>query len=115
MNNAFKVLKTNKLNIKDEIIYSLLCCYSDSKGVSDISRECLARKAGIKKLDTITTHTNKLEEMGLIKKTYTTQGGKKLAHYQVINPQKDFMWVANEITQYKPCLMGFLIKLAALR
>ena len=115
MNNTFKVQKNNKLTITDELIYALLSCYSNSEGVSDISRECLANKSGIKKLDTITAHTNKLEELGLIIKTYTYSGGKKLAHYKVINPQRDFMWVSNDITKYTPGLIGFLIKLAGLR
>ena len=91
MNNTFKVQKNNKLTITDELIYALLSCYSNSEGVSDISRECLAKKSGIKKLDTITTHTNKLEELGLISKSYTTHGGKKLAHYRIKNPQQNFM------------------------
>ena len=91
MEKAFKVLKNNELTITDELIYALLSCYSDCKGVSNISRQCLADKAGIKKLDTVTNHTNKLEELGLIKKTYTFIGGKKLAHYQVMNPQHNFM------------------------
>ena len=91
MEKAFKVLKNNELTITDELIYALLSCYSDCNGVSDISRQSLADKAGIKKLDTVTNHTNKLEELGLIKKTYTFLGGKKLAHYQVINPQYNFI------------------------
>ncbi len=116
MQNSFKVQKNNKLTITDELIYSILCCYSDSEGVSNISRDCLAKKSGIKKLDTITTHTNKLEQLGLIKKSYTFQAGKKLAHYHVINPDKDFMWVSNDvISKYKSGMLGFLIKLAGLR
>lgn len=84
-------MKNNELTITDELIYSLLSCYSDSEGISNISRQCLADKSGIKKLDTITKHTKKLEDLGLIQKTYTFHGGKKLAHYQVINPQRNFM------------------------
>jgi hypothetical protein len=115
MTNAFKVLKNNQLTLTDELIYSLLSCFSNSEGVSNISRKCLASKAGIKKLDTVTAHTNKLEELGLIEKTYTFHQGKKLAHYRVKQPKKDFIWVSNEITQYRPGLIGFLIKLASLR
>ena len=91
MENSFKLLKNNQLTIKDELIYSLLSCYSNSEGVSNISRKCLAEKSGIKKLDTNSKHTKKLEDLGLIKKTYTLKGGKRLAHYHVINPEPDFM------------------------
>ncbi len=116
MKNSFKVQKNNDLTITDELIYSILCCNSNSDGVSNISRNRLAEKSGIKKLDTITAHTNKLEQMGLIKKTYSIQAGKKLAHYRIINPYKDFMWVSNDvISKYKSGMLGFLIKLAGLR
>ena len=108
-------MKNNELTIVDELIYSLLCCYSNSEGISNISRQCLARKTGIKKLDTITVHTNRLVELGLIEKTYTFHEGKKLAHYKVIDPKTDFMWVSNDITKHKPGLIGFLVKLASLR
>lgn len=91
MNNHFKVLKDDQLTLADELIYSLLSCYSDKDGVSNISRQSLANKSGIKKLDTITAHTNKLEELGLISKSYTTHGGKKLAHYRIKSPQQNFM------------------------
>ena len=116
MKNSFKVQKNNNLTITDELIYSILCCYSNSDGVSNISRDCLAKKSGIKKLDTITAHTNKLEQLGLIEKTYTFQAGKKLVQYHVMNPDKDFMWVSNDIiTKHKSGQIGFLIKLAGLR
>lgn len=119
MKNSFKVQKNNNLTITDELIYSILCCNSNSEGVSNISRNRLAEKSGIKKLDTITAHTNKLEQLGLIKKTYSIQAGKKLAHYRIINPDKDFMWVSNDIMEvmkaYKPGMIGFTIKLAGLR
>ena len=91
MNNHFKVLKNDQLTLADELIYSLLSCYSDKDGVSNISRQALANKSGIKKLDTITAHTNKLEKLGLISKSYTTHSGKKLAHYKITNPQQNFM------------------------
>ena len=84
-------MKNNELTLTDELIYSILSCNSDVNGVSNISRRSLASKAGIKKMDTVTAHTNKLEELGLIKKTYTFSKGKKLAHYQVINPQRNFI------------------------
>ena len=116
MNNSFKVQKNNNLTITDELIYSILCCYSNSDGVSNISRDRLAKKSGIKKLDTITAHTNKLEQMGLIEKQYSFQAGKKLVHYHVMNPQQDFMWVSNNVMKkYKAGQIGFLVKLAGLR
>ena len=115
MVKSFKLKKNNQLTIVDELVYSLISCYSDRNGVSKISRQCLASKTGIKKLDTITAHTNKLEELGLIKKTYTTQGGKKLVQYQVLDLQEDFIWVSNDITRYRPGLIGFMIKMAGLR
>lgn len=116
MQNSFKVQKISNLTITDELIYSILCCYSDSDGVSNISRDRLAEKSGIKKLDTITSHTNKLAELGLIEKTYTIREGKKLVHYHVKNPHRDYMWISNTVMKkYKAGQIGFLIKLAGLR
>lgn len=115
MNNAFKVKKFMKLTLQEELIYSLISCYSDRFGVSHITRQCLMDKTGIKKADTITKHTNRLQELGLIKKTYEYIKGKKYAIYRVMNPQKEFIWVSNSIFKVNPMLAAFLIKLADLR
>ena len=72
-------------------------------------------KSGIKKADTITKHTNRLQELGLIEKTYEHKSGKKLVTYRVINPQKDFIWVSNSIFSGNPSLTAFLIRLAELK
>ena len=77
MNNAFKVKKFMKLTLPEELVYSLISCYSDRFGVSHITRQCLMNKTGIKKADTITKHTNRLQELGLIKKTYEYIKGLK--------------------------------------
>lgn len=115
--NSFKVKKHNDLSLTDQVVYSLLSCYSDRNGVSDISRQKLADKAGIKDLETITNITNRLEKKGLIMKSYSFEGGKKLAHYQVCKPEEDFMWVRNSIFNrgLKPGQIGFFIKLAEMR
>ena len=67
MNNAFKVKKFMKLTLQEELVYCLISCYSDRFGVSHRTRQCLMNKTGIKKADTITKHTNRLQELGLIK------------------------------------------------
>ena len=116
LENVFIVKKHDNLTITDELIYAVLCCYSNSKGESNISRKCIADKTGIKKHDTITAHTNKLADLGLIEKEYTTEGGKRLVHYKVKRPQKDFIWISNDLMKLeKPGLIGFTIKLAGLR
>lgn len=117
MNNAFKMKKHVNLSMTDQVVYAQLSCNSNGKGVSNISRQKLAYKTGIKDLETITKITNRLEEKGLIKKSYTFKGGRKLAHYKVCNPQKDFMWVSNSIFSLglNTGQTGFLIKLAELR
>lgn len=115
MENAFKVKTKMKLSLTDQIIYSLISCYSDARGTSHISRQKLAEKSGIKKLDTITRHTNALAKKGLIRKTHTRRNGKKLAQYHLINPKQDFMWVSNDVFKYGAKTAGFLIKLAELR
>lgn len=113
--NAFKIKKNMKLSLQEELVYSLISCYSDKNGISHISRQCLMDKSGIKKADTITKHTNRLQELGLIEKTYEHKSGKKLVTYKVINPQKDFIWVSNSIFSGNPSLTAFLIRLAELK
>ena len=113
--NAFKIKKNMKLSLQEELVYSLISCYSDKNGISHISRQCLMDKSGIKKADTITKHTNRLQELGLIEKTYEHKSGKKLVTYRVINPQKDFIWVSNSIFSGNPSLTAFLIRLAELK
>ena len=103
------------LTLTDQIIYSLISCYSNAKGTSHISRQKLAEKSGIKKLDTITKHTNALAKKGLIRKTHTRRNGKKLVQYHLINPKQNFMWVSNDVFNYGANAAGFLIKLAELR
>lgn len=116
MVKSFKVQKNNKLTITDELVYSTLCCYSDNNGISNISRQRIAEKTGIRKLDTIAEHTNKLVELKLIEKTYTFEGGKRLAHYKILNPKINFMWVSNDLFDLKkPGLIGFVVKMAGLR
>lgn len=115
INNAFKIKKNMKLSLQEELIYSLISCFSNEKGISHISRQCLMDKSGIKKADTVTKHTNHLQELGLIEKTYEHKSGKKLVTYRVINPQKDFIWVSNSIFSGNPSLAAFLIRLAELK
>lgn len=115
INNGFKIKKNMKLSLQEELIYSLISCFSNEKGISHISRQCLMDKSGIKKADTITKHTNRLKELGLIEKTYEHKSGKKLVTYRVINPQKDFIWVSNSIFSGNPSLAAFLIRLAELK
>lgn len=90
ISNSFKMVDNKDLNLTDQVIYALISCYSDGK-VSRISRETLARKAGIKKVDTITTHTNRLEELGLIEKEHFYDAGKKLVRYHLTQADKNFM------------------------
>lgn len=115
INNGFKIKKNMKLSLQEELIYSLISCFSNEKGISHISRQCLMDKSGIKKADTITKHTNRLKELGLIEKTYEHKSGKKLVTYRVINPQKDFIWVSNSVFSGNPSLAAFLIRLAELK
>ena len=78
--------------------------------------KAITEKTGIRKLDTITEHTNKLVELKLIEKTYTFEGGKRQAHYKIITPKINFMWVSNDLFDLKnPGLIGFIVKMAGLR
>lgn len=79
------------LNLRDELIYAVISCFSDADGKSRITREKISQKTGIKKLDTITEHTNHLMEKGLIKKDYEFVEGKKYVIYTVIKKNHDYM------------------------
>ena len=103
------------LSLRDTLIYAILSCYSDANGESRISREKIAQKAGIKQPDTVTNHTNKLVQEGLITKTYRYENGKRLVTYKVLASNQDYMWVSNCLMKYTPNEIGFLVKLAALR
>lgn len=88
--DCFKIKKTMALSLQEELIYCLISSYSNN-GISHITRQTLMDKSGIKKADTITKHTNKLQELGLLEKYYEYKSGKKLVTYKVNKPQNDYL------------------------
>jgi hypothetical protein len=119
--NVFKVkikMKDDiKLSLAEETVYAIISCNSDKDGVSHIRREVIAEKAGIKDVDTITKHTNKLEEVGLITKEYVAKQGKKMAIYHLRDHRDNFMFVSNDLfgCGLTDTEIGFAIKLGRLR
>ena len=91
MEKSFVIRKSMNLSLKEELVYAVISCNSDENGESHISRKEISNITGIKKHDTITNHTNKLVEEGLITKTYKHVGGKKLVTYKLLSSKKDFM------------------------
>ena len=91
MQNSFKVQKNMNLSLKEELVYAVISCNSDEDGLSHITRKEIAKRTGIKKEDTITEYTNKLEKEGLIEKTHHVREGKKLVTYKVRGNKRDFM------------------------
>lgn len=67
--NVFFIKQEMELTLNEYLVYAILCCFSSRDGVSHITRQTIADKAGIKKLDTVTVITNTLEEKGLISKS----------------------------------------------
>lgn len=105
-----------KLSLAEYLTYAFICSYSDGK-VSHISRESLMDLTGIKKADTITKHTNKLEELGLLKKHYKySDKGNKVVEYHIKQLEAGYICISNEILHIlKTNEIAFAIKLAALR
>jgi DNA-binding MarR family transcriptional regulator len=121
ISNVFKVkikMKDDiKLSLAEETVYAIISCNSDKDGVSHIRREVIAEKAGIKEVDTVTKHTNKLEEIGLLTKEYVTKQGKKRAIYHLRDHKDQFMFVSNDLfgCGLSNGEIGFAIKFARLR
>lgn len=115
LTNYFKMDSTRKLTLAERLVYIFLCAYSNGK-VSHITRKTLMDLTGIKKADTITKHTNKLEDLGLIKKIYKKDNGKKLVEYHITQIDKGFVCISNDILNIlKTTDLSFAISLAALR
>ena len=91
MIDSFVIRKCMNLSLKEELVYAVISCNSDENGESRISREKISDLTGIKKLDTITNHTNRLVEEGLITKSYRFESGKKLVTYKLLSSKKDYM------------------------
>lgn len=116
LTNYFKMGINNKLTLAEYLTYTFICSYSNGKE-SHITISSLMNLTGIKKADTITKHTNKLQELGLLKKTYNySSEGKKLVTYHISQLDKDFICISNDIlNKLKTNEIAFAIKLAALR
>ena len=115
LKNYFKMDSTKKLTLAERLVYIFICAYSNGK-VSHITRQTLMDLTGIKKADTITKHTNKLEDLGLIKKIYKKDNGKKLVEYHITQIDNGFICISNDILNIlKTTDLSFAISLAALR
>lgn len=101
-----------KLSLNEMAVYTTIACYTDAKGISHISRETLAQLSGCNDLDTLSKYTSALQNKGLINKSYNFEYGKRLVVYEVPNPNKDWLWVSNNIFSGNQSLIGFLVKLA---
>lgn len=110
------MIKFNDLTLSEELVYVAIAKYS-YKGVSRISRATIADITGIKKLSTITKHTNKLEQIGLITKEYNTIGkSKKSVSYRLNYNGDPFIIVYDTLTEKLSGMeLIFAIRLASLR
>lgn len=114
----FKI-ETNLLQIKDQYvgIYAYLRCMSKN-GICNASRNKIAETFQIKRVDTITTYTNSLEEMSYIsKKQFFTKDKKELVEYRLKDINKDFLIATSDLFTYhlKAEEVGLLIKIASIR
>lgn len=111
----FKLTMNQTLSLSEWLTYIFICLYSDGK-ISYITRDALMALTGIKKADSITRHTNKLVDKGLVTKSYVMINGKKRVIYNIINSDTDFMCVSNELASIlKTTELAFAVRLASLR
>lgn len=114
LKNYFKMVKFKDLTLAEELVYSVISRYS-YKGESRISRSAISQITGIKKLDTITKHTNKLEKLGLITKLYIGDN-KKSVVYKLNYKEEPFTIIMNDLVEKLDGLeLAFAIRLAGLR
>lgn len=103
------------LSLKEYAVYTTIACHSNKNGISRISRETLAGLAGVKDLDSLSKYTRHLEESGLLKKKYAFERGKRLVEYHLVDPDRDYLVVTNNLFMGNPELIGFLVRLAEFR
>ena len=112
----FKMIKLNNLTLSEEAVYAAIASYS-YRGVSRVSRATIAEMAGIKKLDTVTKHTNKLEQLGLITKIYNSkENSKKSVSYRLNYKDEPFVIVNHLLAEeLSGTELIFAIRLASIR
>ena len=110
----FKMIKHCDLTLSEELVYAIISRYS-YRGVSKISRSFISDISGIKKHDTITKHTNRLEELGLITKEYVGKN-KKSVIYKLNFKSEPFVIIMDSLMDViNGTELAFAIKLAGLR
>ena len=101
-----------KLTMEETCLYACLCFKADFiSGMSHVLRKTLCGMAGIKKEDTVTKYTNKLQQLGFIEKSNAQDKEKTLAIYHVHIPEKDWIRIGEGLLEeeIEPKMKGFLI------